>query len=108
MKPIVVKDNTYIDFGKGNKDKDPKLQVGDHVRNSKYKNIFAKGQTPNWSEEAFVVKKVKNIVPWKQVINDFKGKEIIRTFYEKKLHKTNQQELRIKKVMKIRGNKLYI
>ena len=43
MKPIVVKDNTYIDFGKGNKDKDPKLQVGDHVRNSKYKNIFATG-----------------------------------------------------------------
>ena len=43
MKPIVVKDNTYIDFGKGNKDKDRKLQVGDHVRNSKYKNIFAKG-----------------------------------------------------------------
>ena len=50
MKPIGVKDNTHIDFCKENNDKDPKFQVGDHVRISKYKIIFTKGYTPNWSE----------------------------------------------------------
>ena len=63
MKPINVKDNTYIDSNKEVNDKDPKFQVGDHVRISKYKNIFAKGNTPNWSEEVFIIKKIKNIVP---------------------------------------------
>ena len=59
MKPVDVKDNTYIDFKKEVNDKDPKFKVGDRVRISKYKNIFAKGYTPNWSEEAFVIKEVK-------------------------------------------------
>ena len=62
MKPIDVKDNTYIDFGKGVNDNDPKFKVGDHVRISKYKNIFDEGYTPNWSEEVFVIKKIKNTV----------------------------------------------
>ena len=56
MKPIDVKDNTYINTDKEVNDKDPKFKVGDHVRISKYKNIFAKGYTPNWSEEVFVIK----------------------------------------------------
>ena len=51
MKPVDFKDNTYIDFEKEVNDKDPKFKVGDHVRTFKYKNIFAKGYTPNWSEE---------------------------------------------------------
>ena len=59
MKPIDVKDNTYIDFEKEVNNKDPKSNVGDNVRISKYKNIFAKGYTPNWSEEFFVVSKIK-------------------------------------------------
>ena len=63
MKPVHVKDNTYIDFGNEVNDKDPKFKVGDYVRMSKYKNIFAKGNTPNWSEEASVIKNVKNIFP---------------------------------------------
>ena len=65
--------------------KDPKFKVGDRVRISKYKNIFAKGYMPNWSEEVFVIKKVKNTVPWTYVINDLNGEEIIGTFYEKEL-----------------------
>ena len=77
MKPIDVKDNTYIKIGKEVNDKDPKFKVGDHTRISKYKNIFAKGYTPNWSEEVFVIKKVKNIVPWTYVNNDLNSKEII-------------------------------
>ena len=63
MKPADAKDDTYIDFKKEVNDKDPKFKVGDHVRISKYKNIFAKGYTPNWCEEVFVIKKVKNTVP---------------------------------------------
>ena len=64
--------------------------MGDHVRISKYKNIFDKGYTPNWSEEVFVIKEIKNVVLWIYVINDLKGEEIIRTFYEKELQKTNK------------------
>ena len=75
-----VKDNTYIDFIKDVNDKNPKFKVRDHVRISKYKNIFAKGYAPNWSEEAFLIKKVKNTVPWTYVINDLNGEEIIWTF----------------------------
>ena len=73
MKPIDIKDNAYIDFGKEVNDKDPKFQFGDHVRISKYKNIFAKWYTPNWSEEAFVIKEVKNTVPWPYFISDLNG-----------------------------------
>ena len=86
MKPIDVKVNTYIDFGKEVNDNDPKFKVGDHVRISKYKNIFAKGYTPNWFEEVFVIKK-KNAVPWTYVIDDLNGVEITGTFYEKKIAK---------------------
>ena len=63
MKPIDVKYNTYLNIGKEINDKNPKFK-GDHVRISKYKNIFAKGYNPDWSEEIFVIKKVKNTVPW--------------------------------------------
>ena len=87
MKPVDVKDNTYIDFKKEVNDKDPKFKVGDHLKISKYKKIFAKGYIPNWSEEVFVIKKVKNTVPWTYVINDLNGEEIIGTFYEKKTTK---------------------
>ena len=64
MKPTDVKDNTYIDFSKDVNDNDPKFKVSDHVRISKYKNIFSKGYTPNWSEQVFVIKTIKNTVPW--------------------------------------------
>ena len=58
MKPVDVKDNTYIDFNKEVNDNDPKFKVGDHVKISKYKNIFAKGYISNWCEEVFVVSKI--------------------------------------------------
>ena len=108
MKPIDVKDNTYINNSKKINYKDPKFKVGDRVRISKYKNIFAKGYMPNWSEEVFVIKKVKNTVPWTYVINDLNGEEIIRTFYEKELQKANQEKLRTEKVIKRKGNKIYV
>ena len=64
MKPVDLKENTYIDTidlysEKEVNDKVPKFKVGDYVRFSKYKNIFAKGYTPNWSEEVFAISKLK-------------------------------------------------
>ena len=94
MKPIDVKDNTYINADKEIKNLDPKFKVGDHVRISKYKNIFAKGYMPNWSAV------VKN--------TDLNGEEITGTFYEKELQKTNQEEFRIEKVIRRKGDKLYV
>ena len=92
MKPVDVKDNTYIDsmeLSRSN-DKDPKFKVGDSVRINKYKNILTKRYTSNRSEKVFMITKVKNIVPWTYVINDLNGDMIIGTFYEKELQKTNQ------------------
>ena len=106
MKPIDVKDNTYINADKEINNKDPKFKVGDRVRISKYKNIFAKGYMPNWSEEAFVIKKVKNTVPGTYVNNDLNGEEITGIFYEKELQKTNQEEFRIEKMIRRKGDKL--
>ena len=83
MKPIDVKNNTYVESSKEANDKYPKFKVGDQVRISKYKNIFAKEYTPDWSEQDFVIKEVKNTFPWTYVINDVNGEEIIGTFYEK-------------------------
>ena len=91
-----------------NNEKDPEFKVNDHIRISKYKNIFAKVYAPNWSEESFVVKKIKNTVPWNYVISDLNGEEIVSSFYEKELQKTNQKEFRIVKVIKMKGNKLYV
>ena len=108
VKPIDVKDNTYINIGTEVNDKDPKFKVGDHVRTSKYKNIFAKDYTPNWSEEIFVIKEIKNTVSWTYIINDLNGEEIIGTFYEKELQKTNQEEFRIETVIKKKRNKLHV
>ena len=90
---------TLILIKKNNKE-DPKLKVGDQVRISKYKNIFAKNCIPNWSKEVFVITKVKNTVRWTYVINDLNGKEILGTFYEKEMRKTNQEQFRIEKVIK--------
>ena len=100
MKPIDVKDNTYINTDKKINSKDPKFKVGNHVRISKYKNVFAKGYVPNWSEEVFVVNKIKNTVSWTYETNDLNGEKIIGSFYEKELQKTSQVEFRIEKVIK--------
>ena len=108
MKPIDVKGKTYINIDKEVNDNNPNFEVGDHVRISKYKNIFAKYYIPNWSEEVFIIKEIKNTVPWTYIINDLNGEEIIGTFYEKELQKIDQQEFRIGKVIKKKGNKLYV
>ena len=90
---LIVKDNTCIDFGKEVHDKDPKFRVVDHVKISKYKNLFAKRYTPNWSEEVFVIKKARSTAPWTYVISDLNGKKIFGIFYEKELQKTTKKNL---------------
>ena len=107
MKPIDVRDDSFAEYNEESNEKDPKFKVGDHVRISKFKNISTKGYTPNWSEEIFIVKKIKNTVSWTYVISDLNGEEIVGSFYEKELQKTNQKEFRIKKVIKRKGNNLY-
>ena len=72
----------HTGFNKENNKKSPKFKVRDHVRSWKYKNIFAKGYVANWSEENFVIKKVKNTLPWVNAINDLNGEEFNVTFYK--------------------------
>ena len=108
IKPSDVKLGSYAEYNVDSNKKDLKFQVCDHVRISKYKNIFAKGYAPNWSEEVFLTSKVKKTVPWTYVINDLNGEEVIGTFYEKELQKTNQEEFRIEKVIKRKRNKLCV
>ena len=73
MKPVDVKPSIFIDFNNENNKEGSKVKVGDHARISEYKNIFAKGYVPNWSEDIFVIAKVKSTFPWIYVISDLKG-----------------------------------
>ena len=75
---------------------------------SKYKNILAKGHFANWSEDVFVIKNVKNTATWTYVIEDLKGEEIVKTFYEEEFQKTRQTEFRVEKTIKRKRNKLYV
>ena len=95
VKPKDVKDDSFAEYNEESNKKTPKFKIGDHVRISKYKNVFAKGYKPNWSKEIFVVKKIKNTVPCTYVISDLNGEEIFGSIYEKELQKTNQKEFRI-------------
>ena len=72
------------------------------------KIFFAKGYVPNWSEEVFVIKKVKNTVPWTYIITNVKGDEIVGTFYKKVLQKNNSKEFRVEKEINRKGDKLYV
>ena len=108
MKPIEVTNDSYAEYNEDSNKRNPKFKVGDHVRISKYKNIFAKGYAPNWSEEVFVINKIKNTVPWTYAISDLNGEEITGSFYEKELQKNNQKEFRIEKILKRKGDKLYV
>ena len=89
MKPVDVKNNTYIDFLKEVYEKDSKFKIGVHIRISKYKNIFDKRYTPNWSEEVFVISEVKNTVLWTYVISDLNCEKIIMIKNSKKQIKNN-------------------
>ena len=97
MKPVDVKSNPYTNYGKEINNKDPKFKIGDIVKISKYKIIFAKGYIPNWSTEVFVIKKVKITVPWAYVISDCNGEETVVTLYKNKL-----QKKQIRKILELK------
>ena len=108
MKPKDVTSNSFVEYSEKTNKKSPNFKIGDPVRVSQYKNVFTKGYTPNWSEKVFVVNKVQNTVLWTYLIYDLNGEEIKGSFYEKELQKTNQKEFRIEKVIKKKGDKLYV
>ena len=108
MKPIDVTDTSYAEYNENFNKRDSKFKVGDNVRISKYKNSFAKGYAANWSEEVFVVSKVKNTVPWTYIVSDLNGEENTGSFYEKELQRSSQKKFRIEKVLTSKGNKLYV
>ena len=85
MKYIDVIGDSYVEYNEDSNKKHPKFKAGDHVRISKYKNIFAKGYVRNWSEEVFIVNEIKNTVPWTYTISDLNREKVIVTFYEKEL-----------------------
>ena len=100
MKPKDVSNDSFVGYVEESNKKDPKFKVGDNVRISKYKNIFAKGYN--------VVNKVQNAVSWTYLINDLNCEEIMGSFYEKELQKTDQKEFRIEKVIKKKGDKIFV
>ena len=109
MKPVYVKDDSFAEYNEKSNEKDSKFKIGDHVRISKYKNIFAKGYA---DMHLIVVKKslflkIQNTVPWTYVINS-NGEKFVASFYEKEMQKTNQNEFRIEKVIKRKGDRLYV
>ena len=108
IKLIDVTNDSYVEYNEQSNKKGPKFKVKNHVRISKYKNIFAKGYVANWSEEVFIVNEIKNTVPWTDTINDLNGEKITGTFYEIELQKTNQKEFKIERIFKRKGHKLYV
>ena len=108
IKPVDVTSHSYVKYKEDSNVTKPKFKVGDHVRISKYKNIFAKGYTQIWSKNFFIISKIKNTLPWTYVIGDLNVEAITESFYEKESKKTNQGKFKIEKVIKRKGDKLYV
>ena len=100
LKPVDVKDDTYINIGKEINDKDPNIKIGYLVRITKYKNIFVKTILQIVLKRFLLSVKLKKTVPWTYVISDLNGEEVIRAFYKKELQKTIQKEFRKKEIRK--------
>ena len=88
MKPIDARNNNKRVYIDEHNEKDSRCKVGDRVTKSKFKNIFAKGYTPNWSKEMFIVNKINDTVPYTYNLKDVNGEEIIGSFYDRELQKT--------------------
>ena len=88
VKPTDVKDNNKRVYIDEHNEKDSRFKVGDRVRISKFKNIFAKGYIPNWSKEIFIVDKINDTVPYTYNLKDLNDEEIIGSFYDRELQKT--------------------
>ena len=95
IKSIDVKNNKRVYIDEHN-EKDSRFNVGDRVRISKFKNILAKGYTPNWSSEIFIVDKVNDTVPYTYNLKDLNDEEIIGSFYDKNYKKLNYNMIKTK------------
>ena len=84
--------DSYAEYSEDFNEKDPIFKVGDHVRISKYKKVFGKGYTQNWSEEVFIIIKIKDTVPWRYMISDLNAEPITGSFCKKELQKPNQKK----------------
>ena len=105
---IDVTSGMYFKYDVDHNDKDPKFKVGDHVRISKYKNVFGNGYTLNQSEEVFLIRKVKNTVPWTHIISDLNNEQVVGTFYEKEMQKKDKlKKFSIEKLIKRKDDRLY-
>ena len=88
MKPKDVKNDNKRVYIDEHNERDSRFKVGDRVRIIKFKNIFAKGYTPNWSTEIFIVNKIDDTVPYTYNLKDLNGEEIIDSFYDRELQKS--------------------
>ena len=88
MKPKDVKNDNKRVYIDEHNEKDSRFKVGDRVTISKFKNIFAKGYTPNWSKEMFIVNKINDTVTYTYDIKDLNGEEIIGSFYDRELQRS--------------------
>ena len=107
-KPTDFRSCNYAEYNVDSNCKDPKFKIGNYIRISKHKKLLAEGYALNWSEEVFVISKIKNTAPWANVINDLNGEKIVGTFYEKELQNTNQEDSRIEKAIKRKGDKQHV
>ena len=108
MKQIKVTPDSYADYNEDSNKKDPNFKVDDRVRISKYKNIFAKGYTQNWSEEAFMITKINDTVLWTYAISELNGEPFNGSFFENELQQTSREKFRIENLLKRKGDKLYV
>ena len=108
MKPIDFTSDSYAEYNEDSNVTKPKFKAGDHVWISKYKNIFSKGYTQNWSEEDFIISKNKNTVPWTYMVSDLNDGKIVGCFNEKELQKTSQEKFWVEKILKRKAHKLYV
>ena len=88
MKPVDVKYNNKRVYIDEHNEKDSRFKVGERVRIYKFKNMFAKGYTPNWSKEIFIVDKINDTVPYTYNLKDLNDEEIIGSFYDRELQKS--------------------
>ena len=98
MKPKDIENDSSAEYNEESNEQSLKFKVGDDVRISKYKDIFAKGYTSNWSEEIeLLLKKIKNTVPWTYKMNDLNGEEIVGSFMKKSCRRLIKKNLGLKR-----------
>ena len=99
MKLVDVNSITYMDFYNKNSKEDSKFKGSDHIRISKYKKIFAKGDVPNWSKKFFLLQNIKILLCGHMLLVILMVKKLLERFTKKNCKKTNKKGLRVKKVI---------